>query len=697
MEQRDTVAILGCGLIADIHVEALLEAVPKSRICVCDPVPGKAYLLAAKYRLGAVYTDLGRMLAAEKPFAVHILTPPHLHAENTAVCLTHGCHVLVEKPLCLRVEDANRLYSMARTAARTLAVDHSLVFQPAVLRMMELLRRNPDEKIVNVHCLYGLDLPKTGISIPEGHWKGNLPGGPVIDTLVHPVSLAAYLVGPPLDVSVYSGRSAQQYSDTTLVWRTSGATVVISVSAMAKPFRRVTEVATTSRTFLIDHTTESLVVLGEGSGPRAVRKIMRNLSHARQLVMGTLHTVSEFVRGNVKENQGARNAVRAFHEQIRGNGDNPVTQEDVLSSVSVLEQVAAKFPRSHVGAQSSEDSAKRGSTASAGRVGDTSALGRALVTGASGMLGQQLCRELTEQGFDVVAQVRRGARADRVGGSSVFPLYCDFLDDHVDFDELVKGCSIVVHCAHASQARSWGPYERVNVLATQELYEAARRTGCRRFVYVSSVAVYGVGGWKSRTVREEDRLPRRMPKYDFYIRSKICAERALERLRRTGGPEVLVVRPGLLYSAAGERLCRRAVPLGDTHYVLSFGAGRNRLPFTRVDAVAKAIARAACADVFPTGTYNLTGEMREGSRQFVRTRMRRLGVKCRFLTMPTTLFRAAGSLFEAIRLISGSPYAPRISRYVIDSATRDIVYDTSGAASKLGWDPSNAVALAESK
>jgi pyrroline-5-carboxylate reductase len=46
-----TIKIIGCGLIADIHVEAIKKAMPNASICVCDPLPGKAELLKKKMSL----------------------------------------------------------------------------------------------------------------------------------------------------------------------------------------------------------------------------------------------------------------------------------------------------------------------------------------------------------------------------------------------------------------------------------------------------------------------------------------------------------------------------------------------------------------------------------------------------------------------------------------------------------------------
>lgn len=71
------------------------------------------------------YTDFFRMLENTKPDVVHILTPPQSHAEISIQCLESGCHVFVEKPLCLTSDEVDEIYKSARSNDRIVGIDHN--------------------------------------------------------------------------------------------------------------------------------------------------------------------------------------------------------------------------------------------------------------------------------------------------------------------------------------------------------------------------------------------------------------------------------------------------------------------------------------------------------------------------------------------------------------------------------------------
>src|SRR5882724_7777060 len=80
----------------------------------------------------AFYTDYQRMLDETRPDVAVILTPHFLHAEIAIACLKAGSHVLVEKPMALHVEDADRMIAAAEEAQRILCVVLQQRFRPEI-------------------------------------------------------------------------------------------------------------------------------------------------------------------------------------------------------------------------------------------------------------------------------------------------------------------------------------------------------------------------------------------------------------------------------------------------------------------------------------------------------------------------------------------------------------------------------------
>lgn len=88
--------IIGCGAICQSHIGALAAAkVALSALCDTDKPKAEA---AAKGTGAAVYTDYKKMIAREKPDAVHVCTPHFLHAQMSVFALGAGSHVFLEKP-----------------------------------------------------------------------------------------------------------------------------------------------------------------------------------------------------------------------------------------------------------------------------------------------------------------------------------------------------------------------------------------------------------------------------------------------------------------------------------------------------------------------------------------------------------------------------------------------------------------------
>ena len=173
---------------------------------------------------------------------------------------------------------------------------------------------------------------------------------------------------------------------------------------------------------------------------------------------------------------------------------------------------------------------------------------KVLVTGATGMIGRQVCSALQKTSYGVVrAQVRERIEArERVGNVFDFALaeieQFDFtLSLEHDYAALTKGCSAVIHAAglvHCPNA-PYQEYEVMNVRATRQLAEAAAANNVDTFIFLSSSAVYGQGPFNK--VTESDPTPAVTP----YAVSKLTSEKFLESF--TGLRRTIVLRPSMVF------------------------------------------------------------------------------------------------------------------------------------------------------
>ncbi|MFD0320274.1 SDR family oxidoreductase [Lysobacter gummosus] len=155
----------------------------------------------------------------------------------------------------------------------------------------------------------------------------------------------------------------------------------------------------------------------------------------------------------------------------------------------------------------------------------------AFVTGATGLLGNNLVRELVRQGVQVKALVRSLAKGEQqFAGLVGIELVLGDMADVPAFAAALHGCDVVFHTAaffrdNYKGGSHWKQLKRINVEGTESLIERAYAAGVRRFVQTSSIGVLnGAPG----TPIDETCL-RELGDADDYYRSKILADQAVLR------------------------------------------------------------------------------------------------------------------------------------------------------------------------
>jgi nucleoside-diphosphate-sugar epimerase len=184
------------------------------------------------------------------------------------------------------------------------------------------------------------------------------------------------------------------------------------------------------------------------------------------------------------------------------------------------------------------------------------------VLGAGGFIGSRAVElfHLT-RAFDVRPIVRRPGAMAR---AARFPLDCRLADvlDRVQLEDAFRGCDVVLHLATGDP--------RVIVGGVRPVYEAASRAGIQRIVYMSSASVHGQA--PDRDTNEATRLHRRHRL--TYNNAKVSAEREWIRLRRRGGPEVVVLRPAIVFGPRSRWVASCAEELlGGRAYLVDGGRG----------------------------------------------------------------------------------------------------------------------------
>ncbi len=133
------VGIIGTGWIADAHIKQYKEMEDVEVVAGADLVPGKAEAFFKKWEVEGVrcYHSHKEMLDAEELDAVSICTYNATHAECTIDSLRHGVHVMLEKPMCVTMEEAIEMRKVEKETGLILSVG----FQPRLDPNMQMIKK----------------------------------------------------------------------------------------------------------------------------------------------------------------------------------------------------------------------------------------------------------------------------------------------------------------------------------------------------------------------------------------------------------------------------------------------------------------------------------------------------------------------------------------------------------------------------
>lgn len=135
-------AMVGCGRIAKRHSELLGygQIDGATLVGVCDVAVDRAHVIGGKFGV-PVFDDMHKMVATTNPDVVVVLTESGRHAEHVVELAAHGKHIVVEKPMALTLDDADRMIaSCDRNHVRLFVVKQNR-FNVPVQKLREALER----------------------------------------------------------------------------------------------------------------------------------------------------------------------------------------------------------------------------------------------------------------------------------------------------------------------------------------------------------------------------------------------------------------------------------------------------------------------------------------------------------------------------------------------------------------------------
>lgn len=349
--------MVGCGKIADGHIEQIRAIGRGEVLAVCDREPLMVEQLATRFNVPAQYTDLGLMLLEIRPDVVHIATPPDSHVAIACMALEAGCHVFVEKPFALTAQEAQEILDCAARVGRRVSVNYLYNYETPGLQLEKLLSDQSLGEVVHLDTHYGYNLGGdygTAVMLDPGHWVHKLPGKLFHNVLDHVLAKVVGHLEDDATVQVLSFRRRPSTGNPTLdgmpdelrfMMRSRGVTVAGLVSAHGRPVAHTLRVVGTLDTVELDYGVRTLVHSARWTQPSALGRLFPPWVQARRWMANGWRNLQDFRRHDFHYFQPMRVLLNRFYDAIEGRGPDPIPAAHIARVCRLIDQIVEGVER----------------------------------------------------------------------------------------------------------------------------------------------------------------------------------------------------------------------------------------------------------------------------------------------------------------------------------------------------------------
>lgn len=242
-----TLAVVGCGSIAD-YVARLARWTPGVTLtAACDISQARAADFARKYKIPRVYTDYSQMLAAGDCRAVYLAVPHHLHFEMIKAAIDAGLPVLVEKPVTRTLAEGLEIALYARERGVKVGVNYQYRYDKACYKLAQVVHSGALGRVL--YARTNVPWHREWSYFEGSPWHQSLAqagGGTLITQASHLVDVLLWAIdSPPVsahgwtDRKVFTQVEVEDFAAGTVTLE-NGAVLQITSSMVANPEGAVT-------------------------------------------------------------------------------------------------------------------------------------------------------------------------------------------------------------------------------------------------------------------------------------------------------------------------------------------------------------------------------------------------------------------------------------------------------------------------
>jgi predicted dehydrogenase len=348
------IGIVGCGKIADGHIEGIQKLRNARVLAVCDLEPILAEQLALRYSIPHWYADFDRMLSEHRLDVIHIAAPPHTHLTLAQKSAEQGCHVFVEKPLALNATDGRRLIESMRVNNRKMTINYWYNFEEPALALRRAVANGELGEPVHVESYYGYDLAGDFAQAMLGddrHWVHQLSGKLFQNVIDHAINkITPFLPDEDLEIIArgYRRRPANQDNtddvlDELRVMMLGGRfSAYATFCSHARPVGHFVRVYGTKKIAHVDFASRTVMFEEKQTVPGSLGRLLPPLQSTWQSFRQTTHNAREFACSRFHYFAGMNQLISLFYDSILHDTRVPISYEEILRVSEIMDEICAQ-------------------------------------------------------------------------------------------------------------------------------------------------------------------------------------------------------------------------------------------------------------------------------------------------------------------------------------------------------------------
>lgn len=208
-------ALIGCGRISPNHIAAVLANQDKlDLVAICDVDTERLDYIQNEFKLDGVnrYTDYKKMLEENILDLVAIATNSGAHAEIAIDCIKAKANIIIEKPIALSLEDADKIGKLADEYGVKVSACHQNRFNKSIQKIRSAVEEKRFGKLF--HATAHIRWNRGEDYYSQAKWRGRWDddGGALMNQCIHNIDLLRWMMGDEItEVFAYTDRLCHDY------------------------------------------------------------------------------------------------------------------------------------------------------------------------------------------------------------------------------------------------------------------------------------------------------------------------------------------------------------------------------------------------------------------------------------------------------------------------------------------------------